>query len=58
MKTYIVSRMAYFDERVEIEAETEQEAIEIAQTTSGLDWERTFLETDNYEIAEEIEDEE
>lgn len=48
MKTFRVTCMAYFNREAEIEAETAEEAIEIART-STVDWEQTFLECDHYE---------
>jgi hypothetical protein len=53
MAKFIVSRTAYYEESVEIEAQTREEAIKIAQTTGKLDWNSQFLETDHYEAEEE-----
>lgn len=49
MATYIVTRMAYFSDQVEIEANSANEALEIA-AYSSMEWERTFVETDHYEV--------
>ena len=42
-KKYEVSRVRQVDERVTIEASSQDEAIKIAKSTCGLDWEKQDL---------------
>jgi hypothetical protein len=55
-KTFRVTRQVIYSQELEIQAETEDQAIELAQTTSWSLEDKTFLDTDYYE-AEEIEKE-
>jgi hypothetical protein len=57
MKVYRVTYIKYYNAEVEIEAENEEQAIELAKTASfpNGEVEETFLECDSYE-AELIED--
>jgi hypothetical protein len=55
-KTFRVTRQVIYSQELEIQAETEDQAIELAKTTSYSTEDKTFLDTDYYE-AEEIEKE-
>ena len=55
MKKYFVSRQVIYEQTVEVLANSEDEAIEIARTVSTLDAEKTFLDTDYYQIVDENE---
>lgn len=53
MAKYIVSRMVYHDDRIEVEAESKDEAIDKAYHTPDDQWSRTFLSFNDYEAMEE-----
>jgi hypothetical protein len=53
MATYRVKWMKYYNAEATIEAESEQEALEIAMYGNPKT-EQTFLESDHYEVKEEI----
>lgn len=48
-----VQRQVIYSQVLEIEANNEDEAIEIAKTTGNVDVDKTFLDTDYYEVLTE-----
>ena len=58
MNKYIINRQVIYSQSLEVEAESEEQAIEIAETTSILVADMDFLCTDFYNIEDEDDDKE